>query len=309
VKVEQGKKTVFALYAASHNSEPEARRWSLLATLFALLVVICIPLVLLLPLAFPIGDDSVDAEIRNDFAQLSIALDHFKIKFGIFPPSRIKLCSRWEEYGKDRLDQLSLEYLLNMFPKLAARKHAIAWAGANGPLPKEGVILEGDQCLVFFLGGIPEKDDAGQVRPNGFGVNRLNPAAARVGGQIGPFYQFDAARLIQRGGSPFFSYLDPYGEQPYAYLSTTGRTNGYNPLQTSDCLSLGVWPYAKVLQPEPEYWAPDSFQIICAGADRQFGPGSVLPDGKTWTPETAHQFPPRGQDDLSNFHERRLGSR
>ena len=57
------------------------------------------------------------------------------------------------------------------------------------------------------------------------------------------------------------------------------------------------------------YWSPRSFQIISAGADGKFGPGTVLPDGNAWTPQTADQINPAGRDDLSSFYDMKMGER
>src|SRR5262245_19033509 len=98
----------------------------------------------------------------------------------------------------------------------------IDWNGNGGiDAPNGGgdVILEGDQCLVFFLGGIPDNLSA---VPNcrGFSTNPANPAAA-TSDRIGPFYEgFTAGRLarIINGNSNarrspfFFSLLDTYSQ-------------------------------------------------------------------------------------------------
>jgi hypothetical protein len=57
----------------------------------------------------------------------------------------------------------------------------------------------------------------------------------------------------------------------------------------------------------PKYWNPRSFQIISAGADHEFGRGSPLPAGPTWTPATASDIDAPGRDDQSNFYDKLLG--
>jgi general secretion pathway protein G len=102
------------------------------------------------------------------------------------------------------------------------------------------VALEGDQCLVFFLGGIPIDKGNGTYAMDGFGKNPQNPAAAPRGG---PTFDFKSSRLRARGASQFQQYgnaagdrgfpsfFDPYyGEaypasKPYAYFSAFGRKN------------------------------------------------------------------------------------
>ena len=62
-------------------------------------------------------------------------------------------------------------------------------------------------------------------------------------------------------------------------------------------------------QLQPQYWNPRSFQIISAGPDKAFGPGGI-PDVNgvpaLWGP--GNPAVGAGEDDLSNFHDARLGT-
>ncbi len=131
--------------------------------------------------------------------------------------------------------------------------------------------------------------------------------------RIGPFYEFMTNRLVRLHGNAFYSYLDAFGQQPYAYFSSYGRRNGYNKYFThlgdSDCSRLGVWPYARSLAEKPDYINANSFQIISAGADGKFGRGSILPNGLTWDPKDTSRLDPAGRDDQANFHSLLLGVR
>jgi hypothetical protein len=101
---------------------------------------------------------------------------------------------------------------------------------------------------------------------------------------------------------------------PYAYFSTYNKENNYNayaPIyKNSDCATLGVWPYAEgVIQgtnpPIYRYLRPKAFQIVSAGADGQFGPGTDLSQPANqqyfWTSDRAVFIPNAGQDDQANF--------
>jgi hypothetical protein len=139
---------------------------------------------------------------------------------------------------------------------------------------------------------------------------------------------------------------DPTDWNVYAYFSSYAKMNGYNRyysyyynnpnigtnVPVNDCNSLtvedyssgsifpngtyngGPWPYAqKVNQVVPLYLNANSFQILCSGPDKVYGQGTrLLPNGTTtsyaWTPQNANLVSPRGQDDLSNFYDRPLGS-
>jgi hypothetical protein len=221
----------------------------------------------------------------------------------------------------------------------------VDWNG-NGVFqtPAQGgdYILEGDQCLVFFLGGIPGNSVPLQCR--GFSTNPTDPSYSPLPGspddRIGPFLDFASNRLVllsppqgnPLGRSPgHFSYLDTYGisdgkgkvlsGQPFAFFSSNNRTNGYNRYYnpaspSSDCPMLGVWPYVEIstLGSPTKYWKSNSFQIVAAGGDGAFGGGGVPLGGglwTTWTPATAGsiyvQGTPGGYDDQSNFTGSLLG--
>jgi hypothetical protein len=240
---------------------------------------------------------------RNGITQLSQALGSFKAKFGYYPPSRIKLSETCNYPQRDQpgtLDADSVTFLRRTWPQLdLADGRKIDW---NGDAEIKGDwTLEGDECLVFFLGGVPVR--VGETNGYlGFSTDPRNPMKQEGASRVGPFYNFDPGRLIDLHGRRFFSYLDPYGQQPYAYFSAAC----YDRNGETDCPSLGVWPYARALQPQPRFWNPDSFQIISAGPDGRFGPGTK-DSSLVWTPAGAGSIPAAGRDDMSNFYDQPLG--
>jgi prepilin-type N-terminal cleavage/methylation domain-containing protein len=281
-------------------------------TLVELLVVIMIIVVLVALTAgtvFKALARGAEVQNRNGITQLSNGVAAFKTKFGRIPPSRIRLCKNITQYQNTQLDQDSIAFIHSMFPRCDA-----TWASANGiqwtqaPGWSGDTTLEGEQCLVFFLGGI-------QVNANGtngcvgFSTNPANPGdTASTTNRIGPFVQFEPNRLLlspPAAGAPFFVYSDPYEAMPYAYFSSYNVRNGYNRYgaptaagAVSDCTSLGVWPFQ---DPTGSYYNPDSFQIISAGPNQKFGPG------QTWSPTNAQAIGPQGIDDISNFYDQVLG--
>jgi general secretion pathway protein G len=283
----------------------------------------------------------------SDIRQLASALENFKTKFGFYPPSRIRLCRTLAQYTNAQkqgsLDQVSLAYTNAMFPRISWA-NGIDWSNGLQPAFQQ-VVLEGDQCLVFFLGGIPNVSPPGC---QGFSTDPLHPANPKTVQQstrIGPFFEFpDSTRMIQAHSSDannpnaFFSYADAYGgRMPYAYLSSGKTAGGYNmfysdptypPLRgKSDCNLLGVWPYAEFMatstgdQRPPRYLNPNSFQIISAGKDLKYGTGTpiqnmtataiiTLPVSPLWSlgnPTAMGALNNYYQDDQSNFSDRLLG--
>ncbi len=270
-----------------------------------------------------------ELKTRKDLSELQAALASFKSTFNIDnPPSRIKLCERYSQYNlSQQLDVDSVQFLKGMFPKILplnlsdpVEASRYPWLGPvginwNGNDRIDGpVILEGDQCLVFFLGGIPTTNPNGC---NGFSTDPRNPATPG-GDRIGPFFNFESSRLKMRSGQ-YFSYRDGFGKNFYAYFSSYKKANGYNryyaSLRVSDCNSLGVWPYAAALGRTPRYQNPETFQIISAGADGKFGRGTVITSagngiwmGRPLWDGSQIGAIDNGKDDMSNFHSLLLGT-
>jgi len=75
-----------------------------------------------------------------------------------------------------------------------------------------------------------------------------------------------------------------------------------------------VWPYAQSWAPTAQYLNSQSFQIISAGKNLQFGLGTYPGDPNypagVWTPSqatTAYPVGSDGYDDIANFYDRLLG--
>lgn len=334
-------------------------------TLVELLIVIAIISVLLSLVSSAVWKAVVTANrVRNqsEISQLATAVENFKQKFVIYPPSRIVLCEIYDYYfqgnkrgnpPKSPLHADSIQFLQAIWPRInfdfqnktglgtGTRWNGIDWNGDGKPTPGE-MWLEGDQCLVFFLGGIPGVDPTsppGNPRRfcGGFSTNPQNPAfqTIAVGTEtIPPFFEFQSDRLIQLptsvrtspSPSGFYSYKDTYSNVPYAYFSSYKTSNGYNRYNSSDCDSLGVWPYAEGLLPTPRYRNSTTFQIISAGANglivgkknMGFGRGTDLSNPNSiWTPQLAgssqaawgyNNDKQAGVDDQSNFYDSTLGT-
>lgn len=258
-----------------------------LVEMLAVLLIIAILVGLLVPVitgAYRRGREAAEAvEISN----LANALESFKEHFGVYPPSGIVLIENgdyspntWQslpifltannEYGvtKDGVfsRSLSVQYLRRLWPQLQISEAGppaldldgdgtpnnspldfYDWNGDGNPSGPQAFALSGDECLVFFLGGIP----TGQY-PNGQGVRdpslpekfppgvigfaRIpeNPTApARLTGSSErlSFFNFeDSARLVDIDGNGFWEYvpLRRNVSTGYAYFSAYEGA-GYRP--------------------------------------------------------------------------------
>jgi general secretion pathway protein G len=269
---------------------------------------------------------------RTEIGELEGAIQNFQNKFGVdYVPSRIRLVRNMASYGTSPLDVDSRDYMLKLFRNCKAQWSSTGINWSQDPAWNGDSILEGHQCLVFFLGGIQV------TTPNngcvGFSTNPNNPAAPG-GDRIPPFFDFKSNRLTTvyaknpydtnaSHTKTFFSYLDPFpnpdpsvntpppnARKPYLYFSHYKTSNGYNRYGATDNViahtlptdppAFSVDPYAQGLTPAPRYYKGDSFQIISAGPDGIFGPGGQ------WTSSNPSALGPNGRDDMSNFAPGRL---
>jgi prepilin-type N-terminal cleavage/methylation domain-containing protein len=275
---------------------------------------------------------------RTEIGELETAIRSFQNRFNVdYIPSRIKLCQKMGSYTNAPLDVDSKDYLLRVFPKLNNNNYwtttGIRWHSSWPPGGSQTATLEGHQCLVFFLGGIPVTNPNGCV---GFSTSPNDPSVLG-GDRIPPFYDFKSSRLTTdfSGGNNFFSYLDPFPKakpvinasgnridvpaKPYAYFSHYKASNGYSRYATltppSDnnildrldtpnppIVGLRAGPYALANTPTPRYYKPDSFEIISAGPDALFGPGGVFSPSDTSGLGTGGE----GRDNMTNFTPGRL---
>jgi prepilin-type N-terminal cleavage/methylation domain-containing protein len=276
-------------------------------TLIELLVVIAIIAVLVSLTAaavFRVMSSTPDVQAHAEIGQLSIAIGAAKTDLnGVqYLPSTIIL--REDGAYTSAAELASLAFLQRAFSKRIGVGTQIDWNGDNTITSGVAWQLDGGQCLVFWLGGIP--DNAAQTGMLGFGTNPANPGRLGNTASKQPYFPFDPRRLVWpiagSGVPPFPYYNDPYTPggpiHVYAYMAANPNS-GYN-TSPSDC---SIYPaYTNV---SPYLVNPNGFQIISAGKDGVFGLG-----GATWSPSTGYGSgqTPGGSDDVSNFSQALLAS-
>lgn len=315
---------------------PNTRRARGGFTLVELLVVITIIAILISLIGagvFKALETAHKTQLRNEISELNKAVIAVQTEYNVkYIPSAIRLRENMNYGTSDQLDIDSWNFLHAMWPRLALNSQ-IDWNGdgsIDGPggNAQNGWVLEGEECLVFFTGGIPAAGSPSNVL--GFSPNPSNPAAAVTGGaRKGPYFSFQSNRLIPSPSAQatgFLRYGDPMTGAPYAYFSSfsywTKNSSGVptaNRYGTSDCVSLNVTPYADKLPATgsiPHYLNNDTFQIISAGANGKFGQGSSGVTAAIWTPAVAGQTGATtsadgdvkgGVDDMANFYDSLLG--
>jgi len=151
-----------------------------------------------------------------------------------------------------QLNDRSLRFMRKFFPRATfSTTGATVTAtnfydfNGNGVLDQAPILLQGHECLVFFLGGIPLRDFSNPTGGNvigmsGFGKDPRNPFVTPPGAnnpgastnRQTPFYEFNAARLIDDDGDGMPGYIDSLGKgsdgRYYAYFSSYGNSS-YDP--------------------------------------------------------------------------------
>jgi general secretion pathway protein G len=293
-------------------------------TLIELMVVIgiIILLVSLLTGSIILAIGKVDqVRTQKEIGALAQSLKQFESDFNIAvpPPSRLWLddsmvyntASPPAGIPATVAPQLAADsqaFLRKVWPRLTFGTGAtpVNWSGTG----TGNKVLEGEEVLVFFLGGAR----SGSVF-NGFATDPVNPMNPSSSKRKGPYFQFDTNRLTAGPSGVYLMYNDPYGtNMPYAYFSSGKSANGYNPYPTlgPDCPSIlaqnttgtpaALLPYFQTSGTVTQFYNADTFQIISAGKDGKFGPGGL------WSPTSGPAgTAPNGADDQSNFYDNKLG--
>jgi prepilin-type N-terminal cleavage/methylation domain-containing protein len=326
-------------------------------TLIELVIVLGIILLLaalLLSGVMKVMGMAPEVQTRTEISEMEVALKAFMSEYSLSdPPPSVLVLREDLAYTSSPLDLQSITFLKKTFGKnlgstiynpatgqlVPLPPAATPWVDWNGDGiqqtgPLGTYLLEGEQCLVFYLGGI-QATVSGTPACLGFNPANTNPAAPSGTGvrRMGPYYPFAAGRLLPLNGVPnlpnvsrtangFFVYMDPWnakyslpaygGAKPYAYFSSSGNNNAYNANAaalallglTGECSSLQTAaPVATV--PLPWFTAantfvnPKAYQILSAGRDGYWG-------NSDYSGGSAGAGP--GHDDQANFSSRILGA-
>ena len=247
-----------------NRTTPGRRRGFTMVELLVVILIIAILMALLLPAVFAAVRAANDARVSAEEQNIQTALADFKNKYGEYPPSRIILWNLTagtttgaSTYGSSGtavatgdidvgdLNKRTVRAMRKYWPRAAAyfptsgtAGVSIIWSSSASAGTNGYVILQGHECLVFFLGGMPQAvgTSVGGWGMTGFNRDPANPFSTSVtANRNPPLFEFAPQRLVDTDGDGFPSYIDPLSQptpvsqaRPYAYFSAYGN-NGYDP--------------------------------------------------------------------------------
>ena len=228
-----------------------------LVELLVVIVIIALLIGLLLPAIAGAVAAARNAAVQGEISQLASALTDFKAKYGDYPPSRFLCCENGyyntsaagslagtscTDISYGALAQRSISYLRKFWPRVAVSTSGAVYSGTtfldfngNGSLDAP-YVLEGHECLVFFLGGIPTSTVTnGQTvwGVSGFSKDPANPFVGASNGapnRSNPFFDFNSSRLALTSTTATLPHIPGYQDSLktgafYAYFSAYGGNN------------------------------------------------------------------------------------
>ncbi len=215
-----------------------------------------------------------EAVVLSEMQSFSVALASFKSEYGEYPPSRIVISEdgdysarrlRTAGNGAEFLATRSMNYMRKFWPRIRVSTSgptcspadiaAGRFHDANGSFdpskgqggPNNGLddpyILTGANCLVFFLGGVPQFNEGIGWSVTGFAHSSTFPfmSARAYERRDAPLYRFREYRLVNdtnnplppRGGFP--GYIDALGSYssednpPFYVMFSCYGESGYDP--------------------------------------------------------------------------------
>ena len=301
------------------QKQNHAGRGFTLVEVMVVVVIIGMLAAILVPVLGGIIRRTNEAAVKVEINSMENAIADFKAKFGCDPPDHVHLfetAAGWASHPESRAK------INRIWPRF--RFDLPRDLNRDGNTNGGPFHLSGAECLVFFLGGIPQGNATAGFFLTGFSKDPSNPFRP-VGTNVdesrdGPFFEFNPNRLVDVEIVPdgFPEFIDTLNNQtaPYLYLSSNGG-RGYDPeagwvYHHNVGLANGFWnrnlPYRQSAN-GPRRNAK-SFQIISPG----FGPHErILADGTitsefcpygitdVYDPEKVDLLSANDADNITNF--------
>ncbi len=301
--------------------------------LLMVVVIIGILVALLFPALRGAMRNAREMEVVTEMRAFEKAITDFNGRFGVEPPSFMILYEDGDDWApnnpagvvSDAQHRASRAIIRQIWPDF---NFSVDYdLDRDGTTGESGVyvILNGSECLVFFLGGpatFVDTDGDGtsdSYAPQGFAADPGIPFRGG-GNRIGPFHEFEVSRLVDIDGDGMPECVDPLPEQdvPYLYLSSydgrgyqpfgldfdctgpSGMGNADDELTNGTLADMYYVSYTDACTNQPQN--PNSFQIISPGEDGEYGTGGLY-NGESVGSSSGRAFE---RDNITNFKGGRL---
>jgi len=197
--------------------------------------------------------------MKAEITQLMLALEDFRTRIGhgSYPPS-----------STDDEEAVS-QFLAKAFPKY------------HGGLPEKYRHLDAATSLVFWLGGVTDKN----AKPIGFSADPNNPFDATNPHRIDSSYEFETSQLQNDNG---LLVMVPHGNNgrsdPFVYFTPDSKGEYH-----------GAWHKCQPCRDSNtgEWISPTKYQLFGPGLDGRYGAGVQYPSGA--------DYDDARKDDMSTF--------
>ncbi len=241
-------------------ASPRRRSGFTMVELLVVILILAVLIALLLPAINAALRSAKNTAVGGEINQMAQALAQFKSQYGDYPPSRVYLAENGDysvvnstaylpagtsvgDITLGQLAQRSISALRKFFPRVNFNTQGIVYPGNFGSIPTGGrwydfngngvmdapYILQGHECLVFFLGGVPLQTNSGYGL-TGFGKDPTNPFTNSIVGSTNysgnrqpPLFEFNPGRLMIDPTNPYTSFTLP---QIPGYVDSLGNTLG-----------------------------------------------------------------------------------
>ncbi|MFO1008392.1 MAG: prepilin-type N-terminal cleavage/methylation domain-containing protein [Planctomycetaceae bacterium] len=291
-----------------HQSSPRSahrQAFSLIELMVVMLIISLLMGLLLVGVRGAISSVRV-ASVTVDLKNLENAILNFKVKYGVDPPSGVIVFESPTGWSGSVPSPAEVRRSRNLIRQI--------WPDFDFSIPRDlngdsdttdRYVLNGAECLVFFLGGVPVRtgNPDGPWVLNGFSENATDPLS-QGGARVGPFFEFDPSRLMNFEGDsstdpeymPEYRDSLPSQKNPILYASSYGGlgyrdadvqltsqpvySTGYSTPPTGFAYVYrrytGSYPASTTNFNSAPFLSPKSVQLISPGIDGEYGWGGLL---------------------------------
>ena len=205
-----------------------------LVELMVVLAIIAALAALITPALLNSRTAARNAAIKTEIDSLHMALMNYRNEYGSFPP-----CADANPTAAGPpITSAAQTHLKRLFPRCTTV------SGSTGQFQSATAITPANALASWLLGY------------TGSPTNPLIPATDRK-----RLFDFDDTRIAAGAYAPAGK-----AQSPYIYINAAQYAQ-----QAASPLVLGSGTYSPVIRTGSSYFNPDTFQILCAGLDEQFG--------------------------------------